>query len=111
MNDNQKLKIYYIDLIRKYSIPEYMHEHVVNYIMEGYLDDNFLEAVLCNNLRDSAMYADENNQKCLFEWVRVLHNVLPCDAWGSKDKVYHWVVAGGYKQFEVDNTPGQITIQ
>ena len=51
----------------------------------------FLEAVLSNNLSEACARADHINQQRLFQIVQYIYNNLPCDCWGSPEKVKSWL--------------------
>ncbi len=55
----------------------------------------FLTAVLENDLCGSLMRADPDSRAALLEIVQHLHNEMPGDAWGSKEKVKAWLAHGG----------------
>ncbi len=70
---------------------DYMVGGVQRYIEHGILPGNFLTAVIRNDLRDACGYADENNQRALFEWVSWFRNEAPHDCWGSPIACTWWI--------------------
>ena len=61
------------------------------YVKERIPTGSFLEAVLCNDLREAIGRADENNQRVLPEIVAWLYNEAPSNCWGSREKVTAWL--------------------
>ena len=50
----------------------------------------FMTAVLCNNLKEAFMWADENNRRYMFDIVNYCYNNIPSECWGSKTKFEAW---------------------
>ncbi len=50
----------------------------------------FMEAVLCNNLKEAFMWADENNRRYMFDIANYCYNSIPVECWGSKEKFEAW---------------------
>jgi len=76
------------------QLPEHMRESVSWYVLAGQPPGGFLTAVLCNDLHEAAARADALNQRCLFRYGQLLHD-LPWSAWGSREAVDAWVARGG----------------
>ncbi len=78
-------------------IPEHMHESVIAWVERAephpLLLGSFLRAVLCNDLKAAAAYADDSNQRKLFEWAMFLYNDVPSLAWGDEQKLLAWHAA------------------
>lgn len=66
------------------------------------LTDEFVQAVLSNNLKESFALADEINRRHLFEIVSWLYMHAPSVCWGSAEKVDSWVPFVGPEQREVE---------
>ena len=64
-----------------------IERYVANRIPPG----SFLMATLSNNLKESLIYADEDNRANLFGIVAHLYNCIPGIAWGSPAKVEAWL--------------------
>ena len=79
------------------AIPEYMHDGVIRFVMQGRAPDthSFLYAALSNNLIKAFAKADEANLVALQGWTRLLHNDLPHNCYGSSEKVDEWAKYGG----------------
>jgi hypothetical protein len=73
--------------------------------MNGTPSGEFIEAVLCNDLKESFKRADEQNQADLFEIVKYCYNELPAMCWGSPEKVRAWQNIGGYEGFSKHDPP------
>lgn len=76
-------------------IPEHMREGLLRYVEQGIAPGSFLEAVLCNNLKEAVSSADHINIKCLPDWITFLHNYVPASCWGSIENYEAWVKTGG----------------
>jgi hypothetical protein len=62
---------------------------------------SFLEAVICNDLREACALADDKNLWILPVIVAWLYNHAPGGCWGSSEKYEAWVAFG--KDTDVDN--------
>ena len=82
---------------REYRIPESMHHGLEHYIQYGIPGGGFLSAIFENNLVRAAGAADVWNMPALPAYANYLYNHMPSDAWGSADKVAHWVQKGGLR--------------
>lgn len=72
------------------SIPERMMPGIQRYINDGIIPGDFLQAVICNNLREAVGRADDENLQNLPAFVMYFHNEAPGACWGSKDKMEAW---------------------
>jgi hypothetical protein len=72
-------------------IPQHMHGAIQDYVERGLLDDDFLEAIVCNDLRNAVLYADHINVKQLDMYVRFFLYYCPAECWGNVDKVADWM--------------------
>ena len=77
-----------LDLTR---IPKHMRGGLIRYLEEGIKPGSFLTAVLENKLVEAYSRADSINTECMREWVELLYNELPLEAWGSPEKVTKWM--------------------
>lgn len=78
-------------------LPEHMRESARAYVMEGQSpNDEFLQAVLENDLHKAAALADDVNVLALKDWARFLHEA-PVMAWGCRDRIDRWIRLGGIK--------------
>lgn len=71
-------------------IPEHMHDDLKLYLETGVIFDNFLLAVLQNNLKEAVYQADSVNIVRLHDYVKYLFNYAPQGSWGSPDNVASW---------------------
>lgn len=76
-------------------IPQHMHYSVQDYVERGLLDDEFLEAMVCNDLYRSVIFADKINIKHLEGYVKFFNNYCPAECWGNKERVENWVLRHG----------------
>lgn len=72
-----------------------MAEALARYVYFGIMPGSFLAAVLENNLKEAVFKADHRNKDKLREFVIVLYNYVPAEAWGSAEKVTSWLENGG----------------
>ncbi len=85
------------------SIPDYMHEGLARFVATGQLPGNFLQAVLCNNLKESVAQADDKNMFVLPAYANWMYNHAPSEAQGSHEKMMVWRSIGGLAGKEPDN--------
>jgi len=72
-------------------VPDETIETINNYIAHGVPTGDFMHAVLTNDLRQAASYADDGNARALCAIVAYLYNEAPSIAWGSAEKVNAWL--------------------
>lgn len=75
-------------------IPAHCREGLVAYLRYGRRPGHFLEAILSNDLAEACARADEDNQRALFDYVVLLINHAPSEAWGSPGRVRNWIERG-----------------
>uniref|UniRef100_A0A6M3K816 Uncharacterized protein n=1 Tax=viral metagenome TaxID=1070528 RepID=A0A6M3K816_9ZZZZ len=75
----------------RFCVPNYMRESVLNYIEHGIPVGDFLTAIICNNLKESYLCADENNLLNIPAYVNFFYNHAPSTCWGSKEKMDAWI--------------------
>lgn len=51
---------------------------------------HFLSAVLANDLKKAVMYGDDAALDNLVHIVSYIYNELPCNCWGSEQKMDNW---------------------
>lgn len=77
--------------------------------LNAYVNDKvppggFLYAVLCNDLTNAVIKADERNMRQLREIILYVYNDLPSSCWGSEEIVKTWLEGPIHTQ--IDNTEG-----
>ena len=73
------------------KIPAATLEALKRYVLDGKLDDNqFVEALLCNDLRRTFGVADATNAPAIGACVLFCHWEIPGQCWGSRDAVLRW---------------------
>jgi hypothetical protein len=75
-------------------IPAHCRDGLRDYLRYGLPPGHFLQAVLSNDLREACGRADDENRSALYDYVYVLYNYAPGDAWGSPEKVRAWIEKG-----------------
>ena len=76
-------------------LPKHMRGAARRYVEEGILPGDFLAAVLCNDLMESYVNADNINVSSMRSWVMWLYNDAPSACHGSMDIVRGWCELGG----------------
>jgi hypothetical protein len=76
------------------NLPPYMHEGIMEYVMQGRPTGKFLRAVFTNNFNEAVRQADHTNRSFLYEYTELLL-VIPLDAWGDAQKVEDWKKSRG----------------
>lgn len=82
-------------------VPDRMLPALNRWFVHGVLPDDFLQAVLRNDLRAAVERADDENRIALSAFVAYLYNEAPSPCWGSPDKVTAWVA-----RHAAQNEPG-----
>jgi hypothetical protein len=72
------------------AIPEITRESIDAWVESSRPVGGFLEAVLCNNLRESFARADLHNRAAMFDIVSYLYNECPSACWGSPSRYREW---------------------
>ena len=79
----------------KYSgypeIPDHMQEAIWQYVNNYRFAGSFLYSVFAHELFDSLARADDETEKILKSYVRLIYNELPMDCHGSFEKVDDWL--------------------
>jgi len=82
-------------VLRGLAVDEVVDEHILDiidrYVKERVPTGGFLEAVLCNDLREAYNRADDQNFIALPWIVFYLYNEVPGDCWGSLRAVKNWL--------------------
>lgn len=68
---------------KEFFIPSYMGSSIKEYVEHGIIPGRFLTAIICNNLKEAVMYADETNMANLPAFVDYFYNHVPSNIWGS----------------------------
>jgi len=72
-------------------LPEHFRDGMKRYIENGIIPGNFLQAVICNDLKKSVWYADNIDTILqLSNCINFFHWEIPGTAWGSKEKMEAW---------------------
>jgi len=73
------------------NIPNHTFDSINSYVYGKIPPGDFLYAVLCNNLKESIMHADDKNIRALPDIVKYLYNKCPAICWGNEEKVANWL--------------------
>jgi hypothetical protein len=76
-------------------IPDYMIGGLRRYIEYGVPPGSFLTALLSNDLRATFERADDENRRCVENYVRFLYSYAPSQCWGSPARFDAWCKKGG----------------
>ena len=76
-------------------IPSHCREGLELYLEHGVPVGSFLEAVLCNDLREAVGRADEPNTRALPNYIKFLYGFAPAGSWGSPQNYAEWIKQGG----------------
>ena len=77
------------------------------WIEKGILPGGFLTAVLCNDLRETAMLADYKNARRIPEIVGFWYNEAPVTCWGTRGKIAAWHAHNGLAGIDSEVEPTQ----
>ena len=73
------------------KVPEHTRGGIARYIVDHREPGDFLEAVLCNDLKNSIANADDMNRANLNAIVFFLYNEAPGACWGSREVYEAWL--------------------
>ena len=79
-------------MINYEKLPELLRGGMQRYIEKGIIPGDFLQAVICNDLKESFGRADEGNIARMFDIVSFFYNEVPHHIWGSKERMTAWHV-------------------
>lgn len=85
---------------RNMEIPDHMVEAVLRYRDEGILPEDFLQAVLRNDLKESCGRADDYNFQIIPAYAALCYNELPILCWGDQQRIDAWVKGHADKRVE-----------
>lgn len=81
----------------EFYIQDHMMEAIKRYVEDGIKPGDFLQAIICNDLKETIWRADEKNQKNLTAFVAYFYNEVPASIYGTKEKMETWI---NFKQEE-----------
>lgn len=81
-------------------LPSHMHDGLLRYLELGLRPGHFLTAILKNDLAEAVSRADDENQRLIADYILVLVDHAPSDAWGSPAKVEQWLLRGAQLRSE-----------
>lgn len=73
------------------GLPEHLREGVQLYIEHGIEPGGFLTGVICNQLKQSFMCADDINIHRMLDIVNFFYNQAPMGCWGSPEAMKQWI--------------------
>jgi hypothetical protein len=81
--------------LKERGIPNYMRGGIVEYVIDGKEQGDFLTALFRNEFHEVVSRADENNRAILHNYMLMLCNAVPEGCWGNREKVRTWMEHGG----------------
>lgn len=81
-------------------LPESLRGGAQRYIEQGKRPDDFLSAVICNDLKGALNRADSDNRPLLRDIVMFWHWEAPGNSWGSYERFEAWCKKGGQASTE-----------
>ena len=77
------------------SVPvDYMAGAIERYVEHHIEPSGFMQALLCNDLREAVMRADGMNVAHIPHWVSWMVSNLPRESWGSPERYHAWLAGG-----------------
>lgn len=76
---------------RENQIPDHLIDGLVSYAVDRRPTGGFLNAVLCNDLREACARADAKSMAALPRIVQFIYHHLPADCWGSRMMMSTWL--------------------
>ncbi len=83
-----------------FFIPVGMMGGLFRWIENGIVPGGFLKAVICNDLAEAVLRADDHNIRNLPAYVSFFHNEAPSNCYGSKASMEQWKMLGGLEGIE-----------
>lgn len=73
-----------------HRIPIYMHEPILQYVVEGIIPGAFLQGMIQKDMELALHHADMKNRWLLPVYFGFFYNHVPSPAWGSEKKMHEW---------------------
>ena len=88
-------------------IPECLRGTAKEYIKNGVLPGPFLQAIICNKLKEAFEEADKIYLSDVFGCVCFFRNEAPPACWGSEFRMANWIKFKGLegRKHELENVP------
>ena len=87
--------------------PVYVKNQAKAYIENGVLPGPFLQAIICNKLKEAFEEADRINISDIFGCVCFFRNEAPPACWGSEFRMANWIKFKGLegRKYVLENVP------
>ncbi len=95
--------------LERSQIPQHMRAGLRRYLVQGVPPGGFLTALLSNDLKDTFVRADNENQRAVLTYVQFLYAHAPSGSWGSVENVSSWIDMGGWEGFDRQFEKGRLT--
>jgi hypothetical protein len=89
-DQRKHLHVKILEGLARTRIPEYMHDGILMYLLDGIPPGDFLAAVINNDLAEACRAADDTNIRVLVQYVRFFYNDAPALAWGRTGALDAW---------------------
>lgn len=76
---------------KEWYIPGRMMKGIERYVEERILPGDFLQAIICNDLKETIGRADDENLRNIPAYVAFFYNETPATCWGSEIKMNNWL--------------------
>lgn len=86
---------------------KFMEDDARGYIENGTLPGPFLQAVICNKLKEAFEEADKLSLSDVFGCVCFFRNEAPPGCWGSEKRMANWIKFKGLegRKYILENVP------
>jgi hypothetical protein len=91
MVNKQKEELKMAYTLSEMTLPDDLKETIDRYIEHGVPTGGFLEAVICNDLKEACGRADEQNLRIIPAIVSYFYNEAPMACWGKPDSFQNWI--------------------
>lgn len=96
-----------VEGFRRYMIPDYMRNGILNYIIDGHPPGSWLCSLFNNDLKRVYGGADSTNIELIRNYVQFLWDYAPNGCWGASDAVERWSAHHGLRGLFETPDPGE----
>jgi hypothetical protein len=81
-----------LDSLNQWHVPKDFADPMFNYLVYGFEPGGFFSGLYANDATSIVRSHPANTVEALKNLMKWIINCAPCPAWGSHDKVKHWLI-------------------